>query len=417
MHEGLVRARNLSRRSDELKGATEPAKRATVLAFVVLGVVNSSWAARVPQVREDLGLDGPQLGLLLLCIAVGAVSALPGAGPLIARIGSRRTLRLGLALTVVGLAIAAVGVSSRRIAIVAAGLFVYGTATALWDIAINLQGTAVERALGRSFLPRLHATYSAGSVGGALLGVVAIVLGISPAVDLGAIGVLAAAVVWWASRRFLPDAHQSAPRRRRRQRRRPDLRSWREPRTLLLGGMVLGFALTEGSGNDWVSVSVVQHDHVSPALGTLALGSFLASMTLARWRGGELLARFGRVATLRVLAGLAVTGIAVFCVAGGIVGSVCGTVLWGLGASLGIPVAYSAGADEPHRAATRVGTITSIGYLAYLGGPPLIGLAVGAVGLPRALGLTGVVLAASALLTGAARPVTPTEPPADQGDL
>lgn len=136
---------------------------------------------------------------------------------------------------------------------------------------------------------------------------------------------------------------------------------WRERRTLLVGLMVLAFALAEGTGNGWISVSMVE-GHATPAIvGTLTYSVFLAAMTLGRWHGPSLLDRRGRTRTLRLLAAVAAAGLLLFTLTPWTAGAFVGVALWGLGASLGFPVGMSAGADEPALAAPRVGAITSIG--------------------------------------------------------
>ena len=146
-----------------------PATLATYAAFIASGIGLATWLARIPQIRDQLRLDPSELGLVLLAVSAGAVLALPLAGPLVARIGSRRTVAGTAVLFGAGLAVVAVG-TTVGVAPVAAGLFVLGFATGGWDVAMNVQGTFVERALGRSIMPRFHAGFSLGTVAGSLVG-------------------------------------------------------------------------------------------------------------------------------------------------------------------------------------------------------------------------------------------------------
>jgi MFS family permease len=183
------------------------------------------------------------------------------------------------------------------------------------------------------------------------------------------------------------------------------LRRWRESRTLLVGVVVLAFALAEGAGIDWINLSLIDSYQQPAVLGTLALAAFLASMTLARWFSEGVLARFGRVTVVRAQAVLAITGILVFVFSPVPALAFAAVLLWGVGASLGFPVGMSAAADEPAAAAARVSVVASIGYCAFLAGPPLIGYLGQYVTVHRALIVVAVVVALATLVTGALRPL------------
>ena len=133
--------------------------------------------------------------------------------------------------------------------------------------------------------------------------------------------------------------------------------AWLEPRTLLIGLIVLAAGLTEGSANDWVSLAVVDGFTTGEALGALAFGVFVAAMTSMRWFGVALLDRRGRVAVLRVCAVLSLAGLLVFALAGPLWLALVGVVAWGAGAAFGFPVGLSAAADDPRRAPARVSVV------------------------------------------------------------
>jgi MFS family permease len=218
-------------------------------------------------------------------------------------------------------------------------------------------------------------------------------------------------VVWFATRRFLtwqqptPTAEQKAGS--------GALAAWREPRTLLIGLLVLGFAFTEGSANDWIAVAFVDGYRTSETMGAVAFGFFVAAMTVGRMVGGPALERFGRVPVLRATAGLALAGLLLVLLGGSTVVALIGALLWGVGASLGFPVGMSAAADDPERAAVRVSVVSSIGYTAFLAGPPLIGLLAGHSGILMALFVVVGALVLALLASGATRPqVAPKGTPA-----
>jgi MFS family permease len=139
-------------------------------------------------------------------------------------------------------------------------------------------------------------------------------------------------------------------------------------------------------------------------LGTLAFAVFLAGMTGARWFGPSLLDRYGRAATVRSLAGVAIVGLLLFVFGQILALAFLGVLLWGVGASLGFPTGMSAAADEPTAAAGRVSVVASIGYLAFLGGPPFVGFLGNQFTVLHALTAIAIVLVISMLLAGALQP-------------
>jgi MFS family permease len=221
-------------------------------------------------------------------------------------------------------------------------------------------------------------------------------------------------------RAFLPDAHEevSAHEIEAPGPTGSAFRRWLEPRTLIIGVFVLAFAFTEGAGNDWIGVAVIDGYHAPAVLGTLAFAVFLAGMTGARWFGASLLDRYGRVTTVRGLAAVALLGLLVFVFGQTLALAFFGVLLWGMGASLGFPTGMSAAADEPRAAPGRVSVVASIGYLAFLGGPPLVGFLGNQFTVLHALAAVAVVLVISVLLAGALRPLrfVATQAPSVAGD-
>jgi MFS family permease len=390
------------------------ATRATYVAFAGAGFGFASWASRIPQVKTRLDLDPSQLGVLLLSLAAGSVISLPLAGPIVARFGSRRTVMATGVLGGLGLIVVAVGYRIG-VAPVVAGLFCWGVATGTWDVAMNVQGAVVERLLGRSIMPRFHAAFSMGTVVAALGGAAMVALGVSVTAHLAVVGVIVAIAVPSMVRGFVPDSADAVPPTREPtgaagpgehepSRARDSLGAWRERRTLLIGVFVLAFAFAEGTGNDWISLATIDHHHVAPALGTLVFAVFLGAMTTARWFGPAALDRYGRVPVVRVLTALAIAGLVLFVFGPGMVLAFLGALLWGTGASLGFPVGMSAGADEPAFAAPRVGVISTIGYCAFLAGPPLIGFLGQQTTVPHALVAVIAVMLVAGAIAGSVRP-------------
>lgn len=377
---------------------------ATYAAFIFTGFAFASWASRIPQVRDGLQLDPSELGLLLLAIAAGSLVALPLSGMVVARLGSRRTVATMAVVNGTALAVVAIGYQFGVLPVVA-GLFFFGFAQGAWDVAMNVQGALVERTLKRAIMPRFHAGFSVGTVAGALVGSGMVALDVPVTAHLLAVGALVAVLVPFSVRGFLVDSVDVDDRSKEPVRRQA-LTAWREPRTLMIGFFVLAFAFAEGTGNDWTSVALIDGYGTSEVAGTLGFAAFLAAMTAGRWFGPGLLDRYGRVPVVRVMAVVSVVGVLLFVFGEFTVVAFIGAIMWGGGLSLGFPVGMSAGADEPEMAAPRVSVIASIGYCAFLAGPPLIGFLGDQLSVLTAVTAVAVLLAVAIALAGAIRPPT-----------
>ncbi|MGI5246766.1 MFS transporter [Dactylosporangium sp. CA-139066] len=397
----------LAKPAADLRAAT----RATYAAFIWSGVSMSSWASRIPQIRDSLHLTPSRLGLVLLSIASGSLVSLVASGHIVARFGSRRTVAAMAGLLTIALAGAASGYHFG-VAPVVASLFLFGFANGAWDVAMNVQGAVVERGLRRSIMPRFHAGFSVGTVAGALIGAAAVALHVPVTLHLAVIALVVGGSTALAVQRFIPDGTQpdEAPAEGGGGLRHT-LRFWREPRTLLIGLFVLAFAFAEGTGVDWINVALIDDYHAPAAVGTLAFAVFLAAMTVGRWYGPGMLDRYGRVLVVRVIAVIGLLGLALFIFGAATPLAFAGALLWGIGASLGFPVGMSAASDDPRYAAPRVSVVASIGYCAFLGGPPLIGFLADQSTVLRALIATAVLLGIATLIAGAVREPTRSPEP------
>ena len=387
---------------------TTRARTAVAVAFVVNGLLFASFISRTPALRDTLGLSSAQLGLLLLCVSIGAVAGLPLSGPIVQRLGASRAVFAGSVSSGLGLVGMGIGLLTSSVPLVAPSMVLVGLGMGVWDVAMNVEGADVERELNRSLMPRLHAGFSIGTVTGAGVGALCAALGVPLAVQVLVVGVLAPISMVLTVPHFLPGhltdtSSDDYPRA-------SALTAWREPRTLAVGLMVLGFAFTEGSANDWMAVAMVDGYGTSETVGALAFGIFVTAMTIGRLLGGTLLERFGRVPVLHGTAAVGLAGLLLVLLGGSAPVAMAGAVLWGMGAALGFPVGMSAAADDPARAAVRVSVVSSIGYTAFLAGPPLIGLLAENVGILGALFVVVGALALGLVACGAARPRIPVEP-------
>ena len=389
--------------------AAPPARlrAATIATFVVFGInglVFASWAARIPAVTETLGLTPGQMGGLLLCLAVGSLVALPTAGYITERIGAANTVRAGGLFAALAGAGIALSLSAETTVGTAISLFVFGIGIGLWDVAINIEGADVEHRLGRTIMPQLHAAFSGGAFLGAIIGAGLANLGVGLPAHLFVIAVVVAVATQWLPRYFAPRIPE--PAQPENDVASPKVRSaWSDRRTLLIGVVVLGATLTEGAGNDWIAKAAVDGLEVTEANGAFMFATFVLAMTAMRFFGGRAIDAFGRVPVLRGSMAAAAIGLTIFVLAPTLWLALIGVALWGVGAALAFPMGMSAAADDPKHAAARVSVVATIGYVAFLAGPPLLGFLGDAVGIRGALLAIGVPIVVALVLAGAAKPL------------
>ncbi|MDC7120764.1 MFS transporter [Cellulomonas fimi] len=409
--------------------------------FALTGVTFSSWLARIPAVRDALDLSTAELGGMLLVGSLGALVTVTAAGIVVQRFGSRVGIVASTVALSIGYVLMGVGPAVGSVAVLAVGIFLNGVAVALGNVPLNVESGRVERAMGRTVIPQFHAAFSIGAVTGSGLGAAAAALDVPVVVQFSAVAALA--VVWrLASLRgvVLDDApgdrRRSQPvpatgtadagsraavvpgaRAGRRRRIATALDSWREPRTLLIGVVIMAAALSEGSANDWLSLAVVDGFDRSEAVGGAMLGVFVGAMTVVRLLGTRLIDSFGRVAVLRASGVVSLGGLLLFGLAPTLELAAVGIVGWGFGAALAVPVGIAAASDDPLRSAGRVAVVSSFASVASLAAPPLLGLAAESMGARHALLLIGVAMVASVLLAARVAPEQPaaTGAPVDAG--
>ena len=378
--------------------STLAARNAVAWVFALNGLLFASWISRIPEARSALELNNGQLGLLLLAIAAGSLVSMPTTGTAIDRFGTIQVIRAAGVSALVGLFLVSVALTTGAVWLAAIALFLYGIGTGVWDVAMNVEGAAVERHLGRTVMPRFHAAFSFGTVAGSGVGAAAVAAGVPVLGHLVPPALISFVALVVASRAFLPDEpddhHEPQP---------SAWVAWREPRTLLIGLMVLALALTEGTANDWLALALVDGYDVEHWVGVAGFAIFVTAMTAGRLWGPVLLDRFGRAPVLWGTMVSAAGGVLLIVLGQHVGLVVLGIVLWGLGASLGFPVGMSAAADDPRRAAARVSVVSTIGYGAFLAGPPLLGFVADHVGTLKALLVVAIALIPSALVVPSAR--------------
>ncbi|RJQ73819.1 MFS transporter [Pseudonocardiaceae bacterium YIM PH 21723] len=316
------------------------------------------WASRTPVMATDLGLTTATMSAVVFSLAVGAVVGLPLAGVVIHRLGSTAVIRWSLVAN--GLALSWVGLASS-VWQLAAALGVLGICVSLLDVAQNTAAAQVEAVIGRQIMSTFHGVWSLGGLAGALTGVLAADVPVSVHFPLVAVVLVGVGLpfTWW----LLPAAPTPPAERGR---------AWNRP-LLVLGVLVSAILLCEGAANDWTSFYLHNTLGATEATSALAFAVFSLTMAGGRFVGDHLVARWGRRAYLRACGLVAGIGFPPALLVTDPAAGMIGFALLGLGVAGVVPTVFSAAASFHARPAAALATVSTLGYLGLLAGPPLIG--------------------------------------------
>jgi MFS family permease len=341
------------------------ARFAVNAVFVIHGILFASWSAHVPQVESVLHIGDGQLGIGLLGESVGSVTATLLAGMVLARFGSRRVMRV----TAIGYCLSGVLVGlSNSLPELFGALAVWGLFAGGLDVAMNTQAINVERELGRPIMGKLHGSWSIGSLLGAGIGVVAVATGITLTWQLLVLGVIAVTIAVTLIARALDDPAHEHHHHATRRRRRPS------GTLLILGAIAFAALLTEGGTGNWSAVYLHDTLHAQPAVAGLAYTAFTLTMVTVRLLGARLLRRFSPRQVISVCAAIATVGLGAALAIGNPIAGIIGFGLLGVGLASIIPMVFSAAGNQPGLSAgTAVATVSAVGWIGFMIGPPLIG--------------------------------------------
>ncbi|MFD5316019.1 MFS transporter [Streptomyces sp. NPDC127098] len=384
--------------------ATRRRRTALFLFFLIPGLSISSWVTRTPDIRDLLDASTAQLGIVLFGLSAGSMLGVLGSGTLVARFGTRPVMGAGTLLVVLSLVVVGGGSLLSSAPAVTAGLFLFGAGMGGGEVAVNVDGAEVERIAGRTVLPTLHGFFSLGTVLGASLGILCTAVDFPVHWHLAAMSFVTAGMFLYALRAIPSGVGRThgAARGAEADPRAAGAAVWKDRRLLLIGGIVLTMALAEGAANDWLPLLMVDGHDMDPALGSAVYAGFAAAMAIGRFGGGFFIDRLGRVPVVRASALSATLGLAVVVFADSPVFAGAAVLLWGLGASLGFPLALSAAGDSGPDSAARVSLVAMIGYVAFLVGPPGLGFLGDHYGLRAAMTVVLVFAAAAIFLAPAA---------------
>ncbi|WP_338474507.1 MFS transporter [Pseudomonas sp. MS646] len=356
----------------------------TRLAYLIAGVGIAAWAPLVPYAKARANLDEGTLGLLLLCLGVGSILAMPISGALAARFGCRRVLSGGTILVCLALPLLA---TMTTLPWLVAALFVFGAGLGTVDSTVNLQAVIVERASGKTMMSGFHGMFSLGGIIGAA-GVSALLgLGLSPLGATLVVNALLLLALFKAAPHLLPYGSESSGP------------AFAIPHGVVLFIGILCFIvfLAEGAVLDWSAVFLTSERGVETAYAGLGYAAFALTMTVGRLTGDSVVRRLGPKRIIIYGGTLAATGFLLATLAPMWQAALLGYALVGAGCSNIVPVLYTAvGKQTLMPEAIAVPAITTIGYAGILAGPALIGFVAHGSSLSVAFGLIALALVAVA---------------------
>src|SRR4051794_41493346 len=375
---------------------TRAARRAVTVIFLLNGALIGSWAARIPAVKEHLGLGEAELGVALGLVALGALVAMPVSGWMSARGGSRRTTRFAFVCCCVVVPLPAL---APVYALMLPAALLLGAGNGSLDVAMNAHGVAAGRRHDRPILSSFHAAFSCGALAGAGMSALAAGAGLDVRWHLLAVTALALPIGLMACRALLPaDADHAGEEAG------PLLAL--PPRALWAVGAIGFCALVcEGATSDWSAVYVKESLSATASVAALAFAAFSATMTLGRLAGDRLTSAWGAPALVRRGGLLSAGALAAALLIGHPLAAIAGFALLGFGIATMVPVVFRAAAEVDGVApGVGIAAASTMGYFGFLVAPPIIGAVAELTTLPLALGVLVLLALAMAALAPRVRP-------------
>ena len=352
--------------------------------FFIQGLVFSSWASRIPDIKDALHLNEAVLGSVLFALPVGQLSAMALAGYLVSRYGSKLVLP-GAALLYPA-ALVGLGAASS-IGQLTLGLFLFGITANLCNIAVNTQGVGVERLYNRSIMASFHGLWSLAGFCGGLVSTLMVGYDIPPLMHFCIIYAVTFAVLVTMRGSMLPrDAKPADEKKPKKVFVRPDRY------ILLLGLIAFGSMACEGTMFDWSGVyfeTVIRPPKELIRLGYIA---FMCTMACGRFTADRLVTRFGAIRVIRASGIVIATGLLLSVLFPHLTTATLGFLLVGFGTSSVVPLCYSlAGRSKTMLPGVALATVSTIGFFGFLLGPPVIGFIAHALNLRWSFALIALI--------------------------
>jgi MFS family permease len=358
--------------------------------FFSFGLCFSSWASRIPSIQQRLGLSDAQLGLVLISLPIGSMISLPLAGFLTAKAGSRNiviiaTLLYSLVLVTLGLA--------GNVYQLVTCLFIFGLCGNLLNISINTQAVGVEALYKRSIMASFHGLWSLAGFAGAAIGTFMMGRGIFPYQHFIFIMITAVTILLLSNRNLLKeDAKLQA-----------NQPIFVKPDKSLINLGIIAFCsmICEGAMFDWSGIYFKKVVVAEEAWLGAGYTAFMSMMAFGRFVADWATVRFGLKRILQGSGLLTATGLLIAVLFPNIVTAITGFLLVGLGVSSVIPLVYSvAGRSKVLSPGVALATVSTIGFLGFLCGPPLIGFVAGATSLRISFAIIAVMGLCVSIVSG-----------------
>ena len=385
---------NLSRKVRKPLKAYKEAKQsylnrmrlAVSLFYFSMGLTFATWASRIPDIKEALHLSEADLGTVLFSIPCGQLLMMPFSAKIVVKYGSSKTVVVGIIMYIA--AMVSLGLGSERWHLMLS-LFFFGVFSNFTNISVNTQGLLTEGIFKKPIMSSFHGAWSLAGFTGALIGLLMMNIGLPPRIHFATVALLLYIVIA-LNFKHLVKTRPAKPKAAEAEKNR-SLMPKLNPALVWLG--VIGFCsmVSEGIMFDWSGVYFKKVVQAPESLVILGYTSFMIMMASGRFIGDKVTARFGRKRVLQV-SGVLISGgmyLAVFLPY--VVPAAIGFMLVGLGVSTVVPGVYSIAGKtpgiEPSKALTAV---SSVSFLGFLIGPPVIGYIAEAVGLKMSFALIGM---------------------------
>lgn len=356
---------------------------AVSLVYFSMGLCFSSWASRIPEIKTALDLNDAMFGTILLAIPVGQFLMMPVSGKLVTKFGSNRILSLALPAYTIVLSFIGLAHEGWQLAL---ALFFFGICGNMCNISINTQGVAAEKLYQRSIMSSFHGGWSLAGFTGALIGIAMINLQIQPFWHF----VTVILMVWIIVRINFPFLVRSQQYRVRSD--EPKQKLFNKPDTVLLQLGLIGFCSmsSEGMMFDWSGIYFKDIVHAPPSLVVLGYTSFMIMMATGRFIADWVVSRIGRQRLLQICGVMISTGLFTAVFFPYLVTCTLAFMLVGLGVSSMVPTVISAaGRYSKVPTGIALATVSSVSFLGFLMGPPLIGYISQAFGLRYSFAVIG----------------------------
>lgn len=331
--------------------------------FVMMGVIFSTWASRIPNIQGHLQLSDGAWGSVLFALPLGLLVGLPFSAWSVARLGSRRTLISAMLFYIAILPFIGLADSSWHLMII---LFFFGLSGNMINVSVNTQAVAIEALYKRSIMSSFHGLWSLAGFAGATIGAVFISWEVVPWMHFCIIGAMVLLILLASFRYLLPDEDTVQKKQK----------VFVMPDRQLLGLGLIAFCgmICEGTMFDWSGIyfkKVVEVPNEWTALGYVA---FMSSMAAARFIGDRLVGRFGTFKMIQLNGLMVAAGLLISVAFPTIITATLGFMLVGLGVSTIIPLLYGeTGRTKTMSPGSAITAVSSVGFLGFLFGPPMIG--------------------------------------------